>query len=251
MFSLITFYDFISFKMTGIMSNIDFTTKVILMVVFSIMGYLIGSLNFSVLISKIKYHDDVRNHGSHNAGATNMLRSYSVKDGIVVMLLDMLKAVFTVMLTQAFIGEGAACVAGLFCIIGHCWPIYYKFKGGKGVASAFGMVIAIEPFTALVCVLVFVIIVVGTKYISLGSISAAMFVPIFVDSLYPYTHLVYAEIDGKMGVAGRRPDAFIIIPMVILTFIIVFKHRANIQRLIKGEENKFSLKKKKEGEDQK
>jgi len=251
MFSLITFYDFINFKMSGIMSNLDMTAWIILTAVFAIIGYLIGSVNFSVLISKLKYHDDVREHGSHNAGATNMLRSYSVKDGVVVMLLDMLKAVFTVMLTQAFIGERAACVAGLFCIVGHCWPVYYKFKGGKGVASALGMVLAIEPFTALVCMLVFVIIVVGTKYISLGSISAAMFVPIFVDSLYPYTHMIQTEIEGKMGVAGIRPDAFIIIPMVTMTFIIVFKHRANIQRLIKGEENKFSLKKKKEGEDQK
>ena len=251
MFSLITFSDFINFKMGGVLENIDMTMWIILTVAFSVMGYLIGSVNFSVLISKIKYHDDVRNHGSHNAGATNMLRSYSVKDGVLVLLLDMFKAILTVMVTQAVIGERSACVAGLFCIIGHCWPIYYKFKGGKGVASAFGMVLAIEPFTALVCALVFVIIVVGTKYISMGSIAAAMFVPIFVDSLYPYTHRILAEVDGKNIVRGILPDAFIIIPMVILAFIIVFKHRANIQRLIKGEENKFSLKKKKEGEDQK
>ena len=251
MSSLITFYDFISFKMSGILENIDRPMWIILTAVFSIMGYLVGSVNFSVLISKIKYHDDVRNHGSHNAGATNMLRSYSVKDGVVVLLLDMLKAVFTVLITQAFVGEKAACIAGLFCIIGHCWPIYYKFKGGKGVSSALGMVIAIEPFTALVCTVVFVIIVVGTKYISLGSIAAAMFVPIFVDSLYPYTHRVIAEVKGESGVYGLKPDAFIIIPMVALALIVVFKHRANIQRLIKGEENKFSLKKKKEGEEQK
>jgi len=251
MFSLITFYDFISFKMSGILENIDRPSWIILTVVFSIMGYLIGSVNFSVLISKIKYHDDVRNHGSHNAGATNMLRSYSVKDGVLVLLLDMFKSVFTVMLTQAFVGEKAACVAGLFCIIGHCWPVYYKFKGGKGVASAFGMVLAIEPFTALVCALVFVIIVVGTKYISLGSISAAMFVPIFVDSLYPYTHKVIAEIEGESGVYLVKPDAFIIIPMVALALIVVVKHRANIQRLIKGEENKFSLKKTNKDENEK
>lgn len=245
MFSLISFYDFTSFKMTGILENIDMTVWIILTVVFSLMGYLIGSVNFSVLISKIKYHDDVRNYGSHNAGATNMLRSYSVKDGIVVMLLDMLKAVFTVLLTQAFIGEKGACVAGIFCVIGHCWPVYYKFKGGKGVSSAFGLVLAIEPLTALVCLLVFVIIVAGTKYISMGSIAAAMFVPIFVDSLYSYSHRIIAEVEGKSAVVGLPPDAFIIIPMVALALIVVFKHRANIQRLIKGEENKFSFKKSK------
>lgn len=245
MFSLITFYDFIGFKITGIMENIGRTEWILLTVAFSLVGYLIGSVNFSVLISKIKYHDDVRNYGSHNAGATNMLRSYSVKDGVVVMLLDMLKAVFTVLLTQAIIGESSACVAGLFCIIGHCWPVYYKFKGGKGVSSAFGLVLAIEPLTALVCLLVFVIIVAGTKYISMGSIAAALFVPIFVDSLYPYSHMVVAEVEGKSGVVGLHPGALIIIPMVALALIVVFKHRANIQRLIKGEENKFSFKKSK------
>lgn len=248
MFSLITFYDFVNFKMTGILANIDMTMWILLTVLFALIGYLIGSVNFSVLISKIKYHDDVRNHGSHNAGATNMLRSYSVKDGVIVLLLDLLKAVFTVMLTQSFIGESSACVAGLFCIIGHCWPLYYKFRGGKGVASTFGVVLAIEPFTALVCLVVFVIIVLGTKYISLGSISAAMFVPIFVDSLYPYTHKVMIENDGKEGIAMLPPDAFVIISMVALAFIVVIKHRANIQRLIKGEENKFSLKKKNKDE---
>ena len=85
MFSLITFYDFVNFKMTGILANIDMTMWILLTVLFALIGYLIGSVNFSVLISKIKYHDDVRNHGSHNAGATNMLRSYSVKDGEITL----------------------------------------------------------------------------------------------------------------------------------------------------------------------
>lgn len=245
MFYLISFYEFNSFKITGIFENINNGLWLTLTVLFSIVGYLIGSVNFSVVISKLKYHDDVRNHGSHNAGATNMLRSYGVKDGALVLVLDLLKAVVTVMLTQAFIGERSACIAGLCCMIGHCWPIYFKFKGGKGVASAVGFVIAIEPLTALVCILIFVIIVIGTKYISLGSISAALFVPIFMDSLYPYTHTVIVQSNGKQAIVPMAPDAFIIIPMVALTCIVVLKHRANIQRLLKGEENKFSLKNKK------
>jgi glycerol-3-phosphate acyltransferase PlsY len=147
------------------------------------------------------------------------------------------------MLAQAFVGESGACIAGVMCILGHCYPIYYKFKGGKGVATSIAVLLMMEPFSAAACILVFLVLVIGTRYISLGSVGAAFLAPVFVDSLYRYSHVIVEEVDGELVAKAIIPTPFQTVAIVIIALLVIFKHRANIKRLVNGEENKFSFKK--------
>ena len=208
-----------------------------------IIPYLLGSMNFGVMISRRRFHDDVRTHGSGNAGATNMLRTYGWKAAVLTMAGDMLKAVVAVGLGYFLVGVNAevtqagmtyrmvdqfgAAIAGLFVMLGHMFPIFYKFKGGKGVATSAVVVLMISPLTFLVCFLCFVVIVVGTKFVSLGSIIGMM--------IYP---LILAAFAPQKGSA--------ILCACALAGLVVFMHRSNIKRLRDGKESKLNLFKKKE-----
>ena len=195
-----------------------------------IIGYLLGSLNFGVIISKIVYHDDVRKHGSGGAGATNMLRTYGKIPAALTFLGDGVKSALAVLIGAIFLGHNpmyaGTYIGGMASVIGHAYPLYYKFKGGKGVASTFFMVLCTEPLIALICFVMFAAIVFGTKYISLGSIMCAMIYPLI---LYRMT-----------GVPGMH-----VLIAIFLALLIVYLHRENIMRLINGKENKISFKKKK------
>lgn len=214
-----------------------------------VIPYLLGSINFGVIISRKEYHDDVRTHGSGNAGATNMLRTYGVKAAVLTMAGDMLKAVVAVGLGYLIVGTNVlltdpttgdvfhykdqfgAAIAGLFVMLGHMFPVYFKFKGGKGVATSAMVILMISPITCLFCFLIFMIIVVGTKYVSLGSIMGVIFYPILLTAFS----------------GGQNPTACIM--AVLMALAVVFMHRENIQRLRDGNERKISLgKKKAEGE---
>ena len=244
MLALVSYQDFVRFKMVGVLGEtLDLVPWIALTVLFGVIAYLIGSISFSVIISKLKYHEDVRDHGSHNAGATNMLRTYGTKMGVIVLILDFLKGVLAFMLAQAFVGESGACIAGVMYILGHCYPIYYKFKGGKGVATSIAVLLMMEPFSAAACILVFLVLVIGTRYISLGSVGAAFLAPVFVDSLYRYSHMIVEEVDGELVAKAIIPTPFQTVAIVIIALLVIFKHRANIKRLVNGEENKFSFKK--------
>lgn len=207
-----------------------------------IIPYLLGSINFGVIISNKEYHDDIRTHGSGNAGATNMLRTYGTKAALLTMLGDMLKAVLAVGLGYFLVGahainpetsriipvdEFGAAIAGLFVMLGHMFPIFFKFKGGKGVATSAMVILMISPITCLFCFIIFVIIVVGTKYVSLGSIMGLIFYPIILSAFS----------------GGRNPTASIM--AVLMALAVVFMHRENIKRLASGTERKISLGKKK------
>ncbi len=206
-----------------------------------VIPYLLGSLNFGVIISGKKYNDDVRNHGSGNAGTTNMLRTYGKKAAIFTLLGDMLKAVIAVGIgylvlnidiratvdgevVRIFDPMGAA-IAGLFVMLGHMFPCFFKFKGGKGVATAAMVILMIDPITFLICLLTFVIIVVGTKFVSLGSIMGMILYPIILNAFQP----------------NRGSNMF----SVIMAILVVWAHRENIKRLLAGKESKISLGKKK------
>lgn len=205
-----------------------------------IVPYLLGSLNFGLIISRKQYHDDVRTHGSGNAGTTNMLRTYGKKAAVLTMVGDMLKAVIAVALGYLIInidhqiideagevvGEfrdpiGAA-VAGLFVMLGHMFPCFFKFKGGKGVATAGIVVLMISPLTFVVCFAIFVIIIVGTKFVSLASIMGMILYPLILRAFLP-----------------NAPWASIM--SVIMATLVVVMHRDNIKRLSKGEESKISF----------
>ncbi len=192
----------------------------------ALISYVLGSLNFGILISKYKYHQDIRQYGSGNAGMTNMLRTYGKGAALITLLGDALKAAISVLVVgHLLVGYRGAYVAGLACIVGHVFPVFYRFKGGKGVVTTAVMILCLNPVAFAILLLCFIIIVAFTKYISMGSIICM---------------LMYPLIEYKTVGAGPN----ILISVAVAVFVI-WMHRSNIQRLRQGTENKFSLKSKK------
>ncbi|MBO5416914.1 MAG: glycerol-3-phosphate 1-O-acyltransferase PlsY [Clostridia bacterium] len=190
--------------------------------------YLLGSMNFAIIISKTRYKSDIRNHGSGNAGATNMMRTFGKSAAGLTFLGDALKAFASGLIGYIALGQYGAYIAGLFCILGHMFPIYYKFKGGKGVVTAAISVLMCNPIVFLVLLVLFVVIVAFTKYISLASIMCMLLYPVILD-----------RVEKLMGVG---PGAYVIIAIVNAA-LVIFMHRENIKRLWQGKESKFSFKK--------
>lgn len=192
-----------------------------------VVAYLLGSLNFAVILSKIFFHDDIRKYGSGNAGATNMVRTYGRKWGVITFICDGLKAAVSVLLSMLLMGEGGAYIAALFAILGHIFPVYYKFRGGKGVVVAAISILCLNPMVFAILVLLFLAIVSASKYISLGSIICAFFYPMLLN-------------------AFSRDKGFIAtVISVLLAVIVIFMHRENIKRLMSRTENKIGQKAKK------
>ena len=188
-------------------------------------SYLLGSLNFAILISQKKFHEDIRTFGSGNAGMTNMLRTYGKTAALATLLGDAAKTALSVLIVGRLLnGEWGAYVAGLACIVGHVYPLYFGFKGGKGVVTTAMMVLCLNPLVFAVLFLLFLIIVATTRYISLGSCICML--------VYPF--VLYR-------MAG--PGFHVIIALLIAMFVL-YLHRGNIQRLRNGTENKISFKKK-------
>ncbi|KAA3616729.1 MAG: glycerol-3-phosphate 1-O-acyltransferase [Calditrichaeota bacterium] len=199
-------------------------------------SYLIGSFPTAIITGKLLKGIDIRQHGSGNAGGTNVFRILGKGPGIFVMAFDILKgAVATYFVSQiAFTEVGIShvylqIIAGLSAIIGHIWTIFAGFKGGKGVGTAAGMLIVLFPVAILICFVIFLLIVFTTKYVSLGSILAAVSLPVIL--------FISQEIYNKpvepvlMGLAA------------FIALLIVFTHRSNIQRLASGTENRMGSKK--------
>ncbi len=191
--------------------------------------YLLGSMNFAIIISKAKYGSDIRQHGSGNAGMTNMMRTYGKSAAALTLLGDALKAILSGVIGYVTIGMYGAYIAGMFCILGHMFPVYYKFKGGKGVVTAYASILMCDPVVFLVLLLIFVIIVAFTKYISLGSVMCMLIYPVILDRMHKF-------FNGATG-------PYVIIA-ILNAALIIFMHRENVKRLLKGKENKFSFKKK-------
>ena len=190
-------------------------------------AYLLGSLNFAIIISGKQYRQDIRNFGSKNAGMTNMMRTYGKKAAGLTLLGDALKAVASCLIGYLLLGQMGAYIAGLFCIIGHMFPIYYRFKGGKGVVTAAVTVLMCNPFVFLILFVMFVVIVLCTKYISLGSVLCMLLYPILLDRI-------------DRWLFGGAPYVWI---AALMTVLVVVKHWENIKRLSQGKESKFSFKK--------
>lgn len=190
--------------------------------------YFLGSMNFALVISKLKYGDDIRKYGSGNAGMTNMMRTYGKAAAGLTLLGDALKAVVSGVIGYISLGEYGAYIAGLFCILGHMFPIYYKFKGGKGVVTVAISILMCDPLVFLILFILFIIIVAFTKYISLGSVMCMLLYPVILDRMHKFLR-------GGTG-------AYVIIA-IFTAALIIFMHRENIKRLATGKENKFSFKK--------
>lgn len=198
----------------------------------TIVPYLLGSCNFALIISKRYYHEDIRSFGSGNAGMTNMLRTYGKKAGALTLIADMLKAVVSVLIGRLVFGVIGAYVAGLACMIGHVFPVFYKFKGGKGVASAAIVILMTNWKVGLVLILIFVILVAFTKFISLGSVMSMLLYPLILDRMN--------------GIVWQRYPApsLVMLFALLMSVLVVWKHVPNIKRLLKGTENKLSFSKK-------
>ncbi len=191
-----------------------------------IIPYLLGSVNPAIIFSKMIFNDDIRTHGSGNAGTTNTLRTYGKKMAGLILLLDFLKAVIAVEIgTLILTREIGGAIAGLFVIIGHTFPIYYKFKGGKGVASLSGVVLMLSPIPFAILIVFFIATVVVTRYVSLGSVLGVILLAVLQPIFYP-------------------DKLYISISCALIALLIVFMHRANIKRLLSGKESKISFKSK-------
>lgn len=215
-------------------------------VIAAIVAYLLGSINVAIILSKTIYKEDIREKGSGNAGLTNTLRNYGKKVAVFNLIGDVLKGVLAILFAWLIVPNIAdtkfdeqllgACIAGACCVLGHNFPIYFKLKGGKGVLTTLAVLLMIAPIPALIALLVFIIVVLITKYVSLGSMIAALTVVILVAIRGNYVTVP----------AGLTPLLFLSIGLAVL---IIVRHHANIGRLIKGTENKLSLKKKKTEEE--
>ena len=218
------------------------------MVILTILtAYLIGSVSSAVIISKIISGEDIRDHGSGNAGATNMLRVHGKVAGIVTLLIDVLKGVLAILLAMLFalILKGIksdsvfpGCLkylAGLFVVIGHDFPVFFKFRGGKGVATSLGVILMLNWQIGVTVLIVAILIMALSRYVSLGSIIAAIIYPI----------LLTGYIMGARGFETAKVESqYAIITGIIMALLLIMKHRSNIKRLLKGNENKLFSKKK-------
>lgn len=197
----------------------------------AVIGYLLGSINTAVLISKTFYREDIRTKGSGNAGMTNMMRNYGRGAAAATLIGDMLKTVISVGIGALLAAEAGMYIAGLFSVIGHVFPVFFGFRGGKGVASAGALILCTEPVAFFILMFMFICIVAATKFLSLGSIMCLMMYPLVLNRVY---------------ILIRDPAGVPFIPTIVsfvLMVLIVAKHRENIQRLLKGKESKFAIKK--------
>ena len=204
-------------------------------IIVAIIAYIIGSINFSVIISKKIGGFDVREKGSGNAGSTNILRTIGVKTAIVTVILDILKGVVSILLAK-FVGNIAinadaallVQIAGLCVVIGHTFPILFQFKGGKGVATSLGVLLTTNWQIGLICLIFAIIIMIFSKMVSLGSIGAAILFPIL--TLFMGEHYI-------VEASGLKYFVF----SIILAVFVIFNHRENIKRIMNGTENKLSF----------
>ncbi len=197
-------------------------------------GYLIGSISFAVIVSKVVAHDDVRSHGSNNAGATNMLRTYGKLPAAITFILDFLKGMCSAWVAQmifAHFGAGdlGSYFGGLGALAGHIFPLFFGFRGGKGIATGLGAIMAIDPLVFSIVALVFVPIAPISGYVSLASVTGA--------SGFPIVLTVARLVQGRFSMTELALS-------LILSGILLYTHRANIQRLMNGTERKLSFRKK-------
>lgn len=206
----------------------------IVYIIMAIIAYAIGSINFSVLISRKMAGFDVREKGSGNAGSTNVLRTVGKKAAALTLVCDILKGVVAVLISLLISKMAKDCspailveIAALAVVLGHTFPIFFEFRGGKGVATSLGVILLVNWKIGLICLVFALILMILTRMVSLGSISAAILFPVltvFIDECY--------IVEGNYIIFG-----------IIMAIFIAYNHRSNIKRLLNGTENKISFKK--------
>lgn len=200
----------------------------------TLLAYLIGSLSFAVIVSKAMGLSDPRSYGSKNPGATNVLRSGSKAAAVITLLLDGLKGWLPVVLVQWFggdygMGDGTVAAVGLAAFLGHLYPVFFQFKGGKGVATAAGVLLGVSWILGLATLLTWVIVAFFSRYSSLASLAAAVFAPLY-----------YLFGDRAAWYVDKR----ILLVMFVISALLIYRHRENINKLLKGTESKLGSGKK-------
>lgn len=191
-------------------------------IAFIIASYLVGSISFAYFICRKFYSIDIRQYGSGNPGSTNVLRVLGTKPALIVFIADLLKGLTMVSIGRLLGGENLALLSAVAVVVGHDWSIFLNFKGGKGIATSFGVIIGIFPKIAPILLIVGNSVIYLSRYVSLGSITTATLLPIL---------LLIFKYPAKHVIAG-----------LILGAIAVYRHRDNIERLIAGKENKLGQK---------
>ena len=189
-----------------------------------IAAYLIGSLSFAVIVSKYYGMDDPRTYGSGNPGATNVLRSGKKKAAALTLLGDAVKGLVAVILARCLqdalnLSDATIALVAIAALVGHMWPIFFNFKGGKGVATALGVLLALSPATALLCALIWLVMAFGFKVSSLAALVATVCSPIFAFFMMPHASWAWAT--------------------VFIAGLVLYRHKSNIQNLIQGKESKI------------
>ncbi len=206
-------------------------------ILFSVIAYLLGSIPTALWLGRARYSIDVREHGSKNAGATNTFRVLGKKPGIIVLTIDILKGIIATILPVLFLPDGfcgepndtlvqVQILAAISAVIGHVFPVFAQFKGGKGVATSLGVIIGLTPLAAGICILIFLLVFILSQYVSLGALVAAICFPI-----------VLKFIVGEESIWLLSFSTF-------LSILVLFAHRKNIVRLLQRNENKMNLFKK-------
>ena len=189
-----------------------------------IAAYLIGSLSFAVIVSKYYGMDDPRTYGSGNPGATNVLRSGKKKAAALTLLGDAVKGLVAVILARCLqdalnLSDATIALVAIAALVGHMWPIFFNFKGGKGVATALGVLLALSPATALLCALVWLVMAFGFKVSSLAALVATVCAPIFAFFMMPHASWAWVT--------------------VFIAALVLYRHKSNIQNLLQGKESKI------------
>lgn len=200
-----------------------------------IAAYLLGSIPFGLILTRAFGRGDVRNVGSGNIGATNVARAAGLPAGVFTLVLDVAKGAGAVLLGGKLSNDSATwmMVAAFAVLLGHCFPIWLKFKGGKGVATAAGIFLVLSPLACLTAIILFILVVIFWRYVSLGSVSAAAAMPLLIYFLWAPRH---------------APALVVTIGTLAVSVLITYKHRGNLRRLVEGTEPRFSFSRNKSAE---
>jgi glycerol-3-phosphate acyltransferase PlsY len=209
------------------MNELGFIPVTLIPLIWIVTGYLLGSIAFGILVSRLFGLPDPRSVGSGNPGATNVLRSGKKSAAVLTLLGDAFKGWFPVWLAiQTDMSMWVVSALGLAIFFGHLYPIYYHFKGGKGVATAFGIMLAISPLLGLAVMLTWILVFVVTRYSSLSGIAAAVLAPLYAWYLLP-------KADNLVGISDY------VLAILVMTTLLLWRHRSNIQKLLAGTESGF------------
>lgn len=212
-------------------------TSILILAIGMVAGYLLGSVNFAIIITRLFGKGDIRKYGSGNAGMTNVLRTVGKGAAGLTLLGDFSKGILSVLLVRLLLllfvgGDNIVCdyLVAFSALLGHVFPLYYGFKGGKGILVSAGCLLILNPWALLLCLTVFLILAALTRYVSLGSLGAAVTAPLgnLLVSYWKYGHISWIQV----------------ILMLPISLLIIYLHRQNIVRLIHGTENKVSFQKK-------